>query len=176
MKTKEQIEEEDSRALKRKVKSSEDKAAKKHKLDEEVEEQRKHLQIVPNDNDDVYTEATPLDLKESKKCSWSSKGQNLETVRVLWCADYNIHYNTVDLAGREKISTYKVYFGSNAQQLQVVSIVQIVKTVSVKVSVVVYKLRLLVSAAQMRCMRIVRRIYALSFNANCKLIGLILGL
>nr|GEV45560.1 hypothetical protein [Tanacetum cinerariifolium] len=62
-KTKEQMEEEDSRALKRKVESSEDKAAKKHKLDEEVEELRKHLQIVPNGDNDVYTEATPLALK-----------------------------------------------------------------------------------------------------------------
>nr|GEU33544.1 hypothetical protein [Tanacetum cinerariifolium] len=62
-KTKEQIEEEDNRALKRKVESSEDKAAKKHKLDEKVEELRKHLHIVPNDYDDVYTEATPLALK-----------------------------------------------------------------------------------------------------------------
>nr|GEW28849.1 hypothetical protein [Tanacetum cinerariifolium] len=34
-----------------------------NKLDEEVEELRKHLQIVPNDDDDVYTEATPLALK-----------------------------------------------------------------------------------------------------------------
>nr|GEV65947.1 putative reverse transcriptase domain-containing protein [Tanacetum cinerariifolium] len=25
----------------------------------------------------------------------------------MWCADNNIHYNTVDLAGREEISTYK---------------------------------------------------------------------
>nr|GEX32605.1 hypothetical protein [Tanacetum cinerariifolium] len=33
------------------------------KLDEEVEELRKHLQIVPNDDDDVYTEATSLALK-----------------------------------------------------------------------------------------------------------------
>nr|GEX67835.1 hypothetical protein [Tanacetum cinerariifolium]GEX71540.1 hypothetical protein [Tanacetum cinerariifolium] len=33
------------------------------KLDEEVEELRKHLQIVPNNDDDVYTEATPLALK-----------------------------------------------------------------------------------------------------------------
>nr|GFB62294.1 hypothetical protein [Tanacetum cinerariifolium] len=37
--------------------------AKKHKLDEEVEELRKHLQIMPNDDDDVYTEATSLALK-----------------------------------------------------------------------------------------------------------------
>nr|GEX33258.1 hypothetical protein [Tanacetum cinerariifolium] len=60
--TKEQMEEEDSRALKRKTESSEEKAIKKQKLDEEVEELNKHLQIVPND-DDVYTEATPLALK-----------------------------------------------------------------------------------------------------------------
>nr|GEU38252.1 copia protein [Tanacetum cinerariifolium] len=31
-----------------------------NKLDEEVEELRRHLQIVPNHEDDVYTEATPL--------------------------------------------------------------------------------------------------------------------
>nr|GFB95340.1 hypothetical protein [Tanacetum cinerariifolium] len=57
------MKEEDSRELKRKVESSDDKAAKKHKLDEEVEELRKHLQIMPNDDDDVYTEATSLALK-----------------------------------------------------------------------------------------------------------------
>nr|GEV53699.1 uncharacterized mitochondrial protein AtMg00810-like [Tanacetum cinerariifolium] len=62
-KTKVQLEEEESRALKRKAESLEEKAAKKQKLDEEVEELRKHLQIVPNDDDDVYTEATPLALK-----------------------------------------------------------------------------------------------------------------
>nr|GEX16194.1 hypothetical protein [Tanacetum cinerariifolium] len=62
-KTKEQMDEEDSRALKRMNESQEDKAAKKQKLDEEVEELKRHLQIVPNDEDDVYTEATPLALK-----------------------------------------------------------------------------------------------------------------
>nr|GEV13277.1 putative ribonuclease H-like domain-containing protein [Tanacetum cinerariifolium] len=62
-KSKEELEEEESRALKRKTGSSEAKAAKKKKLDEEVEELKKHLQIVPNDADDVYTKATPLALK-----------------------------------------------------------------------------------------------------------------
>nr|GFD25656.1 hypothetical protein [Tanacetum cinerariifolium] len=33
------------------------------KLDEEVEELKKHLHIVPNDEDDVYTVATPLACK-----------------------------------------------------------------------------------------------------------------
>nr|GEY81465.1 hypothetical protein [Tanacetum cinerariifolium] len=36
------------------------KAAEKQKLDEEVEELKRHLQIVPNNEDDVYTEATLL--------------------------------------------------------------------------------------------------------------------
>nr|GEW46772.1 ribonuclease H-like domain-containing protein [Tanacetum cinerariifolium] len=61
-KSKVRLEEEESKALKRKTESLEEKAAKKQKLDEEVEELKKHLQIVPND-DDVYTEATPLALK-----------------------------------------------------------------------------------------------------------------
>nr|GEV44384.1 hypothetical protein [Tanacetum cinerariifolium] len=59
-KSKEQLEEEESRALKRTSESLKEKATKKQKLDEEVEELKKHL--VPN-NDDVYTEATPLALK-----------------------------------------------------------------------------------------------------------------
>nr|GEV44170.1 hypothetical protein [Tanacetum cinerariifolium] len=58
-----ELEEKTSRALKRKSKSSKEKAVKKQKYDEEVEELKKYLQIVPNDDDDVYTEATPLALK-----------------------------------------------------------------------------------------------------------------
>nr|GEY68878.1 ribonuclease H-like domain-containing protein [Tanacetum cinerariifolium] len=110
--------------------------------------------IVPNDEDDVYTEATPLarkvpvvdyeiynennkpyykikradgshqlylarctssNLEKSKKRLWSIEGQRLEAVRVLWCADYHIYYNTVDFAGREEISTYKVHSESTDQ-------------------------------------------------------------
>nr|GEW02410.1 hypothetical protein [Tanacetum cinerariifolium] len=62
-KSSEQLEKEESRALKRQSKSLEEKAAKKQKLDEEVKELKKHLHIVLNDEDDVYAEATPLALK-----------------------------------------------------------------------------------------------------------------
>nr|GEV38508.1 hypothetical protein [Tanacetum cinerariifolium] len=62
-KSEKELEEEASKALKRKSKSSEQQAAKKQKLDEEVEELKTHLQIIPNNEDDVYTKATPLDLK-----------------------------------------------------------------------------------------------------------------
>nr|GEY28852.1 hypothetical protein [Tanacetum cinerariifolium]GEY55747.1 hypothetical protein [Tanacetum cinerariifolium] len=56
-------EEEASKALKKKSESSEQQVAKKQKLDQEVEELKKHLKIVPNDEDDIYTEATALALK-----------------------------------------------------------------------------------------------------------------
>nr|GEV91327.1 hypothetical protein [Tanacetum cinerariifolium] len=55
--------EETSKALKRKSESSEQQAVKKQKFDEEIEELKKHIQIIPNNEDDVYTEATPLALK-----------------------------------------------------------------------------------------------------------------
>nr|GEV71563.1 hypothetical protein [Tanacetum cinerariifolium] len=63
LKTKEQMDKEDNRELKRLSESQEDKAAKKQKVDGEVEELRKHLMIVLNEDDDVYTKATPLALK-----------------------------------------------------------------------------------------------------------------
>nr|GEY96177.1 hypothetical protein [Tanacetum cinerariifolium] len=62
-KTREEIEEEKSRALKRINETPTERAAKRQKLDEEVEELKRHLQIVPNEDDDVYTEATPLARK-----------------------------------------------------------------------------------------------------------------
>nr|GFB28484.1 hypothetical protein [Tanacetum cinerariifolium] len=40
-----------------------ERADKRRKLDEEVEELKRHLQIVPNEDDDVYTEATLLARK-----------------------------------------------------------------------------------------------------------------
>nr|GEX68707.1 hypothetical protein [Tanacetum cinerariifolium] len=47
-------------ALKRINETPVEKAAKRQKLNEEVEDLKRHLQIVPNEDDDVYTEATPL--------------------------------------------------------------------------------------------------------------------
>nr|GFB85855.1 hypothetical protein [Tanacetum cinerariifolium] len=48
---------------KREGKSLEKEITKKQKMDEEAEELKSHLQIVANDDDDVYTEPTPLALK-----------------------------------------------------------------------------------------------------------------
>nr|GEV39017.1 ribonuclease H-like domain-containing protein [Tanacetum cinerariifolium] len=62
-KTREEIEEGESRALKRINETPVERAAKKQKLDEEVEELKRHLQIMPNKDNDVYTEATSLAQK-----------------------------------------------------------------------------------------------------------------
>nr|GEV14037.1 reverse transcriptase domain-containing protein [Tanacetum cinerariifolium] len=75
-KNEKELEEEASKAIKRKSKSSKEKAVKKQKLDEEVEELKTHLQIVSNDEDDVYTKATPSALKIVQERFASSKPKN----------------------------------------------------------------------------------------------------
>nr|GFC20335.1 hypothetical protein [Tanacetum cinerariifolium] len=63
--SKEQIEEEENRAIESINETQAQKAAKRRKLNEEVEDLKQHLQIVPDEDDDVYTEATPLARKVS---------------------------------------------------------------------------------------------------------------
>nr|GEX99198.1 putative ribonuclease H-like domain-containing protein [Tanacetum cinerariifolium] len=63
LKIKEQIEEDENRTLQKLNETPTERSAKKKKLDEDVEELRRHLQIVPNKDDDVYTKATPLTRK-----------------------------------------------------------------------------------------------------------------
>nr|GEX64166.1 hypothetical protein [Tanacetum cinerariifolium] len=59
---------------KRKGKCLEQEIAKKQMMDEKEEELKRHLQIVSNDDDDVYTEATPL----------ASKNFDREDLETLW--------------------------------------------------------------------------------------------
>nr|GEU76537.1 putative ribonuclease H-like domain-containing protein [Tanacetum cinerariifolium] len=63
LKLKEQIEEEENRAIQSINETPAQKAAKRRKLNEEVEDLKQHLEIVPDEDDDVYTEATPLARK-----------------------------------------------------------------------------------------------------------------
>nr|GEX41611.1 hypothetical protein [Tanacetum cinerariifolium] len=66
LKSKEQIEEEKNRAIESINETPADKAAKRRKLNEEVkdvEDVKQHLEIVPDEDDDVFTEATPLARK-----------------------------------------------------------------------------------------------------------------
>nr|GEV93371.1 putative ribonuclease H-like domain-containing protein [Tanacetum cinerariifolium] len=72
LKIKEQIEEDENRALQMINETLAERAAKRRKLDEEVEDLKRHLQIVPNKDDDVYTEATPLARKSLVKERFST--------------------------------------------------------------------------------------------------------
>nr|GEU42062.1 uncharacterized mitochondrial protein AtMg00810-like [Tanacetum cinerariifolium] len=60
LKTKEQMEEEENIAIESINETPAQKAAKRRKLNEEVEDLKQHLEIVPDEDDDVYTKATPL--------------------------------------------------------------------------------------------------------------------
>nr|GEU34402.1 hypothetical protein [Tanacetum cinerariifolium] len=53
----------ENRALQKINETPTKRAAKKRKLDEEVKDLKRHLRIMPNEDDDVYTEATPLARK-----------------------------------------------------------------------------------------------------------------
>nr|GFB54465.1 hypothetical protein [Tanacetum cinerariifolium]GFB54512.1 hypothetical protein [Tanacetum cinerariifolium] len=111
------------------IKQNEAYARELAKLDEEVEELKKHLQIVPNNDDDIYTKATPLALKIVKERFTSSKPKNFLDDFLLTTLTYMFEKPDVeaqvwknqrgvydDLAGREKISIDKVYFRSDAEQ------------------------------------------------------------
>nr|GEV21006.1 hypothetical protein [Tanacetum cinerariifolium] len=63
LKTKGKLEEEENRAIESINENLAQKAAKRRKLNEEVKDLKRHLEIMPDEDDDVYTEATPLARK-----------------------------------------------------------------------------------------------------------------
>nr|GEV82639.1 reverse transcriptase domain-containing protein [Tanacetum cinerariifolium] len=63
LKSMEQIEEEENRAIKSINETLAQKAAKRRKINEDVKDLKQHLEIVPDEDDNIYTEATPLARK-----------------------------------------------------------------------------------------------------------------
>nr|GEV11201.1 hypothetical protein [Tanacetum cinerariifolium] len=110
LKSKEQMEEEENEAIASINETPAQKVAKRTRLNKEakdVEELKQHLEIVPDEDDDVYTEATPL-------------------ARKVPIVDYQIihfnnkpHYKIIrvdaDYACRKKIPTLEVYIGLDAE-------------------------------------------------------------
>nr|GFC28443.1 hypothetical protein [Tanacetum cinerariifolium] len=89
LKTKEHIEEEENRAIASINETLSQKAAKRRRLNEEakdVEELKQHLEIVPNEDDDVYIEATPLARKdfdrEGLESLWSIVKERFSTSKL----------------------------------------------------------------------------------------------
>nr|GFA82256.1 hypothetical protein [Tanacetum cinerariifolium] len=93
-------------------KTREKKLAKRRKLIKEAKEAesvKKLLQIVPDEDDDVFTEATPLARKVAVV------DYQLEATNILWSSYYLIQHYSDYSVGRKKISTYEVYTGTNAK-------------------------------------------------------------
>nr|GEW04926.1 hypothetical protein [Tanacetum cinerariifolium] len=118
LKTKEQLEEEENRAIHSINKTPAQKAAKRRKLNEEVEDLKRHLEIVPNEDDDVYTEATPLARKMDKLKTRSVKGLSMVKQRRYPLSRFTLDQmlNAVRLRVEEqsKMSLELLSFGVNA--------------------------------------------------------------
>nr|GEZ18379.1 hypothetical protein [Tanacetum cinerariifolium] len=74
------LEEEENRAIQSINETPTQKAAKRRKLNEEVKDLKRHLEIVPDEDDDVYTEATSLARKKDSNTK-SSQQEEVEDLK-----------------------------------------------------------------------------------------------
>nr|GEY85506.1 hypothetical protein [Tanacetum cinerariifolium] len=116
--TKEQMKEEENKALQSINETPAQKAAKRRKLNEEVEHLKRHLKIVPNEDEDIYTEATPLARKNLVKERFAtSKPKNfsddflLNTLGAMFekpDAQAQVWKNQRSLHGQPKVKSWKL--------------------------------------------------------------------
>nr|GEV50208.1 hypothetical protein [Tanacetum cinerariifolium] len=106
LKIKEQIEEDENRALQKLNETLAEKAAKRRKLDEE-----RGL--------GGFMKYTCSDLEESKNYTWSSKGQRIEATRIMWCADHNFYIYSADFVSGEEVPAHKIHSRPDAECCQV---------------------------------------------------------
>nr|GEU92776.1 putative ribonuclease H-like domain-containing protein [Tanacetum cinerariifolium] len=120
--TKEQIEEDKNRALQKINETPAERAAKRRKLDEEVEDLKRHLQIVPNEDDDVYTEATPLARKVLVVDYEIIKINNKPYYKIIRAdgthqlyINHNFYNHIADFVSGEEVPTLKIYSKPDAE-------------------------------------------------------------
>nr|GEW13642.1 hypothetical protein [Tanacetum cinerariifolium] len=143
LKTKERMEEEDNRAIQSINETPTPKAAKRRKLNEEVEDLKRHLEIILDEDDDVYTEATPL-------------------ARKVPVVDYEIihlnnkpHYKIIRADGTHQFAAkQKLMLLDSAAEGRLMLLSQVKTKI---VSTVMYKLVMFISAAYVINMRNNRR-------------------
>nr|GEX56706.1 hypothetical protein [Tanacetum cinerariifolium] len=92
-----------------------EKAAKRKKLDEEIEELKIHLQIVPNKDNDVYTEATLLPQKVPVVDYEIIDQNNKPYYKIIRADDHYIYNHTADFVSREEVPTHNVHSGLDAK-------------------------------------------------------------
>nr|GFD16567.1 hypothetical protein [Tanacetum cinerariifolium] len=79
-----------------------------------VEDLKQHLEIVPDEDDDVYTEATQLARKVPVVDYQIIQLNNKPRYKFIR-ADGTHQLHSADFASRKKIPTLEVYTGSNAK-------------------------------------------------------------
>nr|GEV55662.1 hypothetical protein [Tanacetum cinerariifolium] len=118
LKTKEQMEEEENRALQSINETPAQKAAKERKLNAEMKDLKRHLEIVPDEDDDFYTEATSLVRKSLVKKRFStSKPKNFSDDFLLTTlggmfekpdAQAQVWKNQRTIHGQAKVKSWKL--------------------------------------------------------------------
>nr|GEZ41411.1 retrovirus-related Pol polyprotein from transposon TNT 1-94 [Tanacetum cinerariifolium]GEZ41737.1 retrovirus-related Pol polyprotein from transposon TNT 1-94 [Tanacetum cinerariifolium] len=112
LKTKEQMEEEENRALQMINETPEEKAAKRRKLNKEVEDLKIHLEIVPDEDNDVYTEAIPLSRKKNQR---TVRGQaKVKSWKLLESCELHSHESDNKVPKNPEIDRYKTGEGYHA--------------------------------------------------------------
>nr|GEU80579.1 hypothetical protein [Tanacetum cinerariifolium] len=90
------------------AKFNSNRAAKRQKLDEEEEELKRHLQIVPNEDNDVYIEATPLARKVPVVDYQIIELNNKPYYKIIRVDDTHQLYNQRSVHGPAKVKGWKL--------------------------------------------------------------------
>nr|GEW04134.1 hypothetical protein [Tanacetum cinerariifolium] len=121
LKSKEQMEEEESRAIAIINETPAQKAAKRRRLNkeaEDVKELKQHLEIVPDEDDDVYTQATPLARKLYASFITMLKNFDRDDLETLWSI-VKERFSTSkpnNFSDKYLLTTLKMMFGRSNRQ------------------------------------------------------------
>nr|GEY54571.1 hypothetical protein [Tanacetum cinerariifolium] len=85
---------------------------------------RKGVVIMDPEEESTTSTIIPAETKsktkeDSEKCTWSSKGQRIEAIGIMWCVDHNICIHPADFVSREEVPTHKIHFRPDVECFKV---------------------------------------------------------
>nr|GEY55368.1 hypothetical protein [Tanacetum cinerariifolium] len=120
LKSNEQIEEEENRAIESINETPAHKAAKRRKLNEEVEDLKQHLEIVPDEDDDVYTEATPL-ARKVPVVDYEIEVEDLKQhLEIVPDEDDDVYTEATPLARKVPVVDYEIVHFNNKPHYKII--------------------------------------------------------
>nr|GFD28980.1 hypothetical protein [Tanacetum cinerariifolium] len=106
------MEEEESKALQKINETPAEKASKRKKLDEEVEDLKRHLEIVPNEDDDRTSESQAE--KAAKKQKLDEEVEELKKhLQIVPIDDDDVYTEAIPLARKVPVVDYEIYIENN---------------------------------------------------------------